>query len=117
MKIININDIEDIILAKYEIDNNNPKCEGRSDLNEFINTYCTLNDTLVIDNKLISFNYVSLFNNKYLFINDKNELDVIQKFLTSIKYDYNNLKEFSINELFTKNNYYFIHNSKYYSIY
>ena len=36
MKIVDITDIEDVILAKYEIDTNDPNCEGRSNLNEFM---------------------------------------------------------------------------------
>ena len=33
---VNINDIEDIVLAKVEIDKNNPETKGRSHLNDFI---------------------------------------------------------------------------------
>ena len=39
MTIVNINDIEDLIIAKYEIDtilNEQGKLEGRSNLQEFI---------------------------------------------------------------------------------
>lgn len=116
MKITNISDIEDIVLAKYEIDTNNPECEGRSDLNDFIKTYCSLNNTLIIDNELISFNYIELFNNQYLFVNDNKQVQTITNFLKKINFNYNNLKEISMTDLILNNSAYFIHNNKYYQI-
>lgn len=116
MKIIDITDIEDIVLAKYEIDNNDPECEGRSDLNEFINKYCTLSDVLIIDNSMISFNYIEIFNNKYLFVSSKESSDCIIDFLKSIKYNYDNLKEYSMTDLIISKSSYFIHDNKYYKI-
>lgn len=116
MKIVNISDIEDIVLAKYEIDTNNPACEGRSNLNDFIKDYCTLTDTLIIDNEYISFNYVELFDHKYLFISDDKNTKKIIYFLSSIQYNYDNLQLLQMNEIITDNFSYFIHNNKYYKV-
>ena len=116
MKIINISDIEDIVLAKYEIDTNNPECDGRSNLNDFIKTYCSLNDTIIIDDELISFNYIELFNNQYLFINDNNHVNKILDFLKGINFNYDHLQEIPLTELILNNTGYIIHNNKYYKI-
>ena len=116
MKIVDITDIEDVVLAKYEIDKNNPECEGRSDLNLFMSKYCSLTDILIKDNQYISFRYIEVFNKKYLFISDKQYKDDITNFLSLIKYDFNNLKEMPTNEIISNTNIYFIHNNKYYKI-
>ena len=58
MKIIDITDIEDIVLAKYEIDQNDPNCDGRSNFNDFLTKYCNLTDVLLINDKLLSFKYI-----------------------------------------------------------
>ena len=116
MKIVDITDIEDVILAKYEIDTNDPNCEGRSNLNEFMYKYCTCTDVLIKNNKYISFKYIELFNHKYLFISDKKYSDDITNFLSSIKYNFNNLKELPITEYMNNTNLYFIHDNKYYKI-
>lgn len=114
MKIVDINDIEDIILAKYEIDKNDPECETRSNLAEFMSKYCTLTDVLVIDGQLLSFKYVELFNHTYLFISDKNQLNEISNFLSLINYNIDNLKEIPMTELMINSDKYLIHNNKYY---
>jgi len=116
MKIVDITDIEDIVLAKVEIDKNNPDCEDRSNLNDFMSNYCTLTDVLVINNQLLAFKFIELFNHKYLFIENKNNLEEIQKFLSSIKYDFNNLQEISMVDFMNNSEKYLIHNNKYYKI-
>ena len=115
MKIVDITDIEDIVLAKAEIDKNNPECEGRSNLNEFMSKYCTLTDVLVINDELLSFRYIELFNHQYLFIGNQKDKDYIINFLKSIKYNLNNLKELKMNE-FIEYDSYLIHNNKYYKV-
>lgn len=116
MKIVDITDIEDVVLAKAEIDKNDPNCKGRSNLNDFMIKYCTLTDVLVIGDKLLSFRYIELFNHKYLFISDKDQLEEISGILSSINYKLDNLKEMSMAELISSSEKYLIHNNKYYKI-
>lgn len=116
MKIVDISDIEDIVLAKYEIDQNDPNCEGRSNLQDFMVKYCSLTDVLVINEKLLSFKYEEVFNKKYLFIDNKNHSDVIVKFLSSINYNFNNLIEIPMIEYINNSEKYFIHNNRYYKV-
>lgn len=117
MTIVNISDIEDIVLAKHEIDTNNPNQKGRSNLNEFMNTYCILNDTLILNDVIIPFNYLELFEHKYLFVSDNQNTENITKFLQKIKYNFDNLIEINnYTEYMNSNIYLFIHNNKYYKI-
>lgn len=116
MKIVNITDIEDIVLAKAEIDKNDPDCNGRSNLNEFMSKYCTLTDVLVIDNKLLSFKFVELFNNRYLFISDNNYVSEIIDLLKTANYNFNNLTEIKMTEFINDLEKYIIHENKYYKV-
>lgn len=113
MKIININDIEDLITAKIEIDKKSEN--GKSDLNEFINNYCLLDSVIIDKNQYIPF---KLYNNEYLFVSDMSNIDTITEFLEKIKYDYSNLTEttfFEMNdEKFLNNTTLLLYNNKYY---
>ena len=121
MNIVDINDIEDIIRAKINIDKNNEELKGeRSNLNEFMMKYCNLQDIIMFDNdKLIPFYYLEdVDNQKYLFISDKNNVNIITEILNMINYNMDNLKEINIYDINTlKNNKnIIIHNNKYYAI-
>ena len=113
MKIININDIEDLISAKIEIDKklNN----GKSDLNEFINKYCILDSIIIYKNQYIPF---KLYDNEYIFVSDLTNIDIITEFLENIKYDYSNLKDTTFFEMndedFLNNTKLLLYNNKYY---
>lgn len=117
MKIIDINDIEDIVIAKIEIDKNDPNVKGRSNLNEFIQKYCTLSDILVINNSYKAFKYISCFGNQYLFLSNKDDENDILIFLKNINYNFNSLKEFdNFSSLSNPNIQMLIHDNKYYQI-
>lgn len=117
MKIIDINDIEDIVIAKIEIDKNDPNVKGRSNLNDFIQKYCTLSDILVINNSYKAFKYINCFGNQYLFLSNKDDENDILIFLKNINYNFNSLKEFdNFSSLSNPNIQMLIHDNKYYQI-
>ncbi len=104
MTIVNINDIEDLIIAKYEIDtilNEQGKLEGRSNLQEFINEFATPQYIYLINNLQIPFNYFKFENKDYLFVtnSDESEINIIKSKLKVLKYDLNNLVLLSKNKL------------------
>ena len=121
IKIVNINDIEDLILAKHEIDLlriDHKEINERSKLQEFITKYTLTNYIYLINDKQIPFNYVSIYNNDYLFVTeyiDENKL-LINK-LKQIRYDLNNLTKLTQMDLInieTLNNV-IIYNGQYYN--
>ena len=104
MTIVNINDIEDLIIAKYEIDtilNEQGKLEGRSNLQEFINEFATPQYIYLINNLQIPFNYFKFDNKDYLFVtnSDESEINIIKSKLKVLKYNLNNLVLLSKNDL------------------
>ena len=104
MTIVNINDIEDLIIAKYEIDtilNEQGKLEGRSNLQEFINEFATPQYIYLINNLQIPFNYFKFENKDYLFVtnSDESEINIIKAKLKVLKYNLNNLVLLSKNDL------------------
>lgn len=104
MTIVNINDIEDLIIAKYEIDtilNEQGKLEGRSNLQEFINEFATPQYIYLINNLQIPFNYFKFENKDYLFVtnSDESEINIIKSKLKVLKYNLNNLILLSKNDL------------------
>ena len=104
MTIVNINDIEDLIIAKYEIDtilNEQGKLEGRSNLQEFINKFANPQYIYLIDDLQIPFNYFKIENKDYLFVtnSDESEINIIKAKLKVLKYNLNNLILLSKNKL------------------
>ena len=104
MTIVNINDIEDLIISKYEIDtilNEQGKLEGRSNLQEFINEFANPQYIYLIDDLQIPFNYFKIENKDYLFVtnSDESEINIIKAKLKVLKYDLNNLVLLSKNKL------------------
>lgn len=104
MTIVNINDIEDLIIAKYEIDtilNEQGKLEGRSNLQEFINKFANPQYIYLIDDLQIPFNYFKIENKDYLFVtnSDESEINIIKTKLKVLKYNLNNLVLLSKNKL------------------
>ena len=121
MTIVNINDIEDLIIAKYEIDtilNEQGKLEGRSNLQEFINEFATPQYIYLINNLQIPFNYFKFENKDYLFVtnSDESEINIIKSELKVLKYNLNNLVLLSKNDLskMIDMNNVIIHDQKYY---
>ena len=104
MRMVDINDIEDLIIAKYEIDtilNEQGKLEGRSNLQEFINEFATPQYIYLINNLQIPFNYFKFENKDYLFVtnSDESEINIIKSKLKVLKYNLNNLVLLSKNDL------------------
>lgn len=114
VKIVNINDIEDLILTKHDIDVADPAIENRSKLDDFMNKYCQLSDVLIVKDKIIPFKYLEVFNMKLLFISEIENLKILTKSLEKIKYNFDNAKEASLEFQMNNNDTpYFYHNSKY----
>ena len=117
MKIVNVNDIEDIIEAKIEIDKNDPDVKGRSNLSEFIKKYCSLTDILIYNDTYKAFKYVECFDKKYLFVSNVDDVPDILILLKRIEYKFDNLVEFNnFSEMMNSNIQMLMHNNKYYKI-
>jgi hypothetical protein len=123
MKIVNINDIEDLILAKHEIDLmliEDGIIDKRTEINYFLETYAMPNKVYIYNDKTIPFTLYEIHNNKYLFVTNynQNELDILQAKIKQIKYNLNNLIEIKFNDLIDKNNpednNFIVINNKYY---
>ena len=104
MKIIDINDIEDLILAKHEIDimlMDDKVIEKRTGINEFLTTYAMPTDIYMYNGVSIPFKLFELHNNKYLFVTNynKEELLVLENKLKQLKYNMNNLVQISQSEM------------------
>lgn len=103
IKIVNINDIEDLILAKNEIETElieKKIIEEKMSIIDFINKYAITDYVYMINEKLIPFKLLSL-NKTYLFIadNNKDNLDLLLKKLKLMKYDINNKVEVNISDM------------------
>ena len=98
---VNINDIEDIIIAKIEIDKNNPDINERSPLQEFINTYCKVSWIILYKNFYIPFEIKTIFGNEYIFYSSDSteEKEVLFNFLNKIKNNISNLNKISNKDL------------------
>ena len=118
--IVNINDIEDIVLAKYKLDTTDPTVEGRSDLNEFMQKYCVLNDIAVINEELKPFKFINKFNMSFLFISNTDDKDIVIQLLEKYNYNLNTLKEVKFEQMldqsYLKDNIMLIRNNKYYNL-
>lgn len=115
INIVKINDVEDIVLAKLQIDKDDPDVEERSDLNEFIKKYCILTDSIYIDEMtLLVYNYKEIFGKKYLFVTDCDYAEKVIKYVKDL--DFDNLKQASHVEMLNNTNKRPIlnHNGKYY---
>ena len=103
MKIVNINDIEDLILAKHEIDLlriEHNEISERSVLQEFINTYASPQYIYLINEKQLSFNFINVWDHYYLFISeDTKENEFIINKIKHLKYDMNNLTKLTNSDL------------------
>ena len=96
MKIVNINDIEDLILAKHEIDLiliEDRVIEERTTINEFLEKYAMPKNIYMYNGISIPFKLYILHDKKYLFVTNynKQENEVLENKIKQIKYDMNNL--------------------------
>ena len=99
MKIVSINDIEDLILAKHEIDLlriEHKEISERSDLNEFIKSYAMTDYVYLINDKHIPFSFI----NMYLFVTEYcEENKLLVNKLKHLKYNLNNMIKLSNSDL------------------
>ena len=123
MKIININDIEDLILTKHEIDLmliEDNIIEERTTINEFLEKYAMPTNIYMYNGVSIPFKLYELHGNKYLFVTNYNtqENEVLENKIKQIKYDMNNLVKLSNDEIqrmedYSKENFIIINNHYY----
>lgn len=104
MKIVNINDIEDLILTKHEIDLmliEDKVIEERTTINGFLETYAMPKNIYMYNGISIPFKLYILHDKKYLFVTNynKQENEVLENKLKQIKYDMNNLVKLTNDEI------------------
>lgn len=104
MKIVNINDIEDLILTKHEIDLmliEDKIIEKRTTINEFLEKYAMPINIYMYNGISIPFNLYELHGNKYLFVTNynKQENEVLENKIKQIKYNMNNLVRLTNDEI------------------
>ena len=123
MKIININDIEDLILTKHEIDLmliEDKVIDKRTTINEFLEKYAMPKNIYMCNGMSIPFKLYELHGNKYLFVTNynKQENEVLENKIKQIKYDMNNLVMLTNDEIqrmedYSKENFIIIDNHYY----
>lgn len=104
MKIVNINDIEDLILTKHEIDLmliEDKIIKERTTINGFLETYAMPKNIYMYNGVSIPFKLYILHDKKYLFVTNynKQENDVLENKIKQIKYDMNNLVQLTNDEI------------------
>lgn len=109
MKIVNINDIEDLILAKHEIDLmliDDKIIDKRTELKEFILKYATPDNIYIFNGITIPFKLYKLHDKCFLFVTNynKNEIDILTNKIKLLKYDLNNLIEIKFTDMLTSDN-------------
>ena len=125
MKIVNINDIEDLIINKYFIEQKlleNNKIESKMSIDEFINTYAKIDLIYKLQDFNIPFGFRKINGEDYLFVitDDNNILDIIKNKLKLLKYNLDNLQKVNYVDLL-KNEHlrdeeYIIKDSDYYKV-
>ena len=123
MKIVNINDIEDLILAKHEIDLmliEDKVITERTTINDFLTNYAMPKNIYMYNGISIPFMLYELHGNRYLFVTnyDKEELIILKNKLEQLKYNMNNITQIPYNEMMQiqdiDNENFLIINNKYY---
>ena len=120
LNIVDINNIEDIVESKLIIDKDDPDVKYRSDFNNFIQTYCSLKDIIIINGEYIAFNFVEKFGKLYLFISDvsnEKNLNIVTTLLIDHNYNFNSFEQ--INPYILSPDQYnnmLIHDNKYFKI-
>ena len=123
IKIVDINDIEEVILSKHEIDLKlieDKKLESKMSLQEYFDKYATPSNIYIVKGEQIPFSVHTLYNTIYIYVcdNDKTKMSLLLNKLKLIRYDTNNLIELSFTELLNmgglEENDIIIINNKYY---
>jgi len=104
IKIININDIEEIVLSKHELDLKmieDGTIEKKMTIQEYFEKYATPTYIYVINDIQIPFIIHNLYDTIYLFVadDDKDKMKLLLNKLKLIRYDINNLVEQSFDDL------------------
>lgn len=124
MTFVNINDIEDFVLAKHEIELmliEDKIIEKRTDLKEFMEKYAMPDNVYVVNNIQIPFKLYNIHDKHYVFVTNynKEELEILENKIKLLKYNMNNLIELKLADMFTmtdpENNNFIIINNKYYT--
>ena len=123
MKLVNINDIEDLILAKHEIDLmliEDKVIEVRTGINEFLEKYAMPKNIHMYNGISIPFKLFEIHGNRYLFVTNynKQENEVLEQKIKQIKYNMNNLVMLNNDEInnmqdYTTENFIIINNHYY----
>ena len=123
MKFVNINDIEDLVLAKHEINLmliEDKIVEERMSINDFLIEYATPDYVYVVNGTHIPFRILNIHDKHYVFVTNynKEELEVLENKIKLLKYDINNLIELKpsdmLNMLDIDNSNFVIIKNKYY---
>lgn len=124
MTFVNINDIEDFVLAKHEIELmliEDKIIEKRTDLKEFMEKYAIPDNVYVVNNIQIPFKLYNIHDKHYVFVTNynKEELEILENKIKLLKYNMNNLIELKLADMFNmtdpENNNFIIINNKYYT--
>ena len=123
MQVVNVNDIEDLILAKHEIDLmliEDKVITERTIINDFLNKYATPDNVYVVNGLFIPFKLFVIHDKKYLFVTNynKDEIELLTNKIKLLKYDMNNLIELKFNDMLNmqdpEHDNFIIINKKYY---
>jgi hypothetical protein len=113
MKIIEVNKVEQILLAKQEMEILNPD-KPKQDLQSFINGLNMKDTIFVKDDIVIPF---SIINDSIYVVSEDNQLNILIERLKTFEYDLSRLTEVPVMEVYNgkleKYDFYFIINSKY----
>lgn len=104
MEIVNINDIEELVIAKYKIEEKlieDGKLEQKMSINDFLVNYAQVNYVYKFKNLMIPFGYNKINNIDYLFVITKNEdeLNILTNKLKLLRYNLSNMVKVDYNEL------------------
>ena len=104
MNIVNINNIEELIIAKYEIEKHlieTNQIEEKGSINDFLSGIGNVNTIYLFKGKPIPFGFKTINNEQYLFVtnDNKNEINLIINKIKLCKYDLNNLYKLSNEEV------------------
>lgn len=104
MNIVNINNIEELIIAKYNIENyliETKQIEEKDTLSNFLSTTANINMIYLFKGKTIPFCFKVINNEQYLFVtnDNKDEVNLITNKIKLCKYDLNNLYKLSNDEI------------------
>lgn len=121
MKFINITDIEELILAKVDIEKflmKEKTIDKKYTIPEFV-VYATSNNIVYVNNrKFISFSYIKTNNEQYVFVQDnysKEIINTIKDFFVKYTQNSNFIKEIKPEDLLEKSyDEYYVIKNKYY---